>query len=353
MGENYSMDYNSFYESLKYHLDKKGYGGQAMISRHTAIPRSYISRILKKDRRAGSRTQKKIARFFGYSLEEFVEIGRRIILGEDPEQNTDLFKDLPEEHLIQRLTDAVRKELQTAQLLDQTLRLYENIVEKSKELIVRFDDHMNITFVNRACEKMTGLERQKLLRQKLQDLIDVNYRETLTNSVSNLDKNEGSFSIELPASFSGKWLYLTVTVFPEETVGKDKGQMVGFDITEKKKLHDRLKFIQHGVEMSYVPTLWISDKAEIVYVNNAVCKLLGYTESELKQMHVWDINPLIPREDWPGKWAWFQSKEKVVFSGQYRTKDDTIIPVEFQVSNLKYPDGRRYNVVFVKTLSNE
>ena len=65
------MDYECFYESLQYHLKKKGHGGQALICRHTAIPKSYLSRIMKRGRNAGGKTQRKIAQFFGYGLDEF------------------------------------------------------------------------------------------------------------------------------------------------------------------------------------------------------------------------------------------------------------------------------------------
>lgn len=471
------MDYESFHESLRYHLGKKGYGGQSLLCRHTDIPRSYLSRILGKGRNAGVKTQGKIARFFGYGLEEFIEVGRRITLGEDPEQTVDLLQNLPEEHLVQRLTEAVRKEISTARLLNQAQVLYENIVENSRQMIVRFDRNMAVTFANHACEQMTGLDRLELLGLRLQDLVQVKYRVELSGRVEKLLAEGGSFSMELPAKFNNRWLYLTITVFSKGVGGRDKGQLVGFDVTEevvirrkleenerdlnaiyngspdmmasvdaatgrilkcnrtmgeklryahdrivngsifsfcnasslkdarrafqdvlekkeirdqeitlqksngkllpvllnmtairdgdgmiiacncvlrdqneRRKLMDRLRFIQHGVEMSYVPTLWIGSEANIVYVNRAVCSLLGYTRKELERMHVWDINPLITREDWPGKWAWFQAEENVVFAGQYRTKDKVILPVEFQVSNLKYPDGRRYNVVFVKPL---
>ena len=471
------MDYDSFFESLRYHLGKKGYGGQALVCRHTDIPRSYLSRILGKGRKAGSKTQRKIAGFFGYGLEEFIEVGRRITLGEDPAHTEDLLRKLPEEHLVQRLTEAVRNEMVTARLLNQTQLLYENIVENSRQMIVRFDGNMVVTFVNRACEQMTGLARLELLKLKWQDLVQDTYRAQLSGRVGRLHEKGGSFSMELPAKFNNRWLYLTITVFAEGVDGQDKGQLVGFDITEevlirrkleenerdlnaiyngspdmmisvdaatglilkcnrtmcetlrydhdriirssifsfchasslkdarkvfqdfikkeeirdqemalqtsngvllpvllnmtairdadgriiasncvlrdqteRRKLLDRLRFIQHGVEMSYVPTLWIGSTANIVYVNRAVCALLGYSRKELERMHVWDINPLITREDWPEKWAWFQAEESVVFAGQYMTRDRRILPVEFQVSNLRYPDGRRYNVVFVKPL---
>ncbi|MBU0485623.1 MAG: PAS domain S-box protein [Proteobacteria bacterium] len=347
------MDYENFYESLRYHVGKKGHGGQSLICRHTDIPKSYLSRIMKKDRRAGTRTQKKISRFFGFGLEEFVEIGRRITLGEDPAQAVDLLGDLPEEQLIQRLTEAVRKEMVTARLLDRTQLLYADIVENSRQMIVRFDAGQKITFVNRAGVQMSGKERADLLNRDWKFLVREEFREQLAAKIKPLKGEGGSFSVEVPSSAGEIWLLLTVTIFPAGEGEHDLGQLVGFDITEQKKLVDRLHFIQHGVEMSFVPTLVIDDNAGIVYVNKAVCNLLGYNKEELTAMSVWDINPTISRESWPRKWAWFEAEENVVFPGLYRRKNGETIPVEFQVSNLKYPDGRRYNVVFVKPGNGE
>jgi PAS domain S-box-containing protein len=355
------MDYESFYESLKYHLQKKGHGGQALVCRQTDIPRSYLSRIMKKGRRAGVKTQRKIARFFGYGLEEFVEVGKRITLGENPEASVELFKKMPEEQLMERLIDAVRKEMSTAKLLNQTQLLYEDIVENSRQMIVRFDEHLHISFVNRGFEHMVGRDRLLLISQSWKSLVDEKYHEELLGKIDELKGTGGSFPMEIFGGLSKRWFYLTVTVFPPGFSGKDRMQWVGFDVTdgvairrrleeserELQRVVDRLRFIQHGVEMSYVPTLWIGERANIIYVNKAACALLGYSLQELENMHVWDINPLIPKEDWPKKWAWFEAEENVIFSGQYKTKDGAIIPVEFHVSNLKYPDGRRYNVVFV------
>jgi PAS domain S-box-containing protein len=345
-----TIDYENFHEALLHHLNKRGHGGQALVCRHTGIPRSYLSRITKKERRAGAKTQRKIAKFFGLGLEEFAEIGRRITLGENPDAAVDLLNGMPEELLLQRLTTAVRKEIATSRQLDRAQLLYEDIVENSRQLIVRFDREFKVSFVNRAGERLTGQERAALLGLPWAELIQEEYRAELAGKIAELMKSGGSFSLEAPERFKRTWLFLNVTIFPEDSGEGDKGQLVGFDLTERNQLLDRLRFIQHGVEMSNVPTLWIGDQAEIVYVNRAVCALLGYSRKELEAMHVWDINPLIPKESWPERWAWFEREENVVFGGQYRTKAGTIIPVEFRVSNLKYPDGRRYNVVFVRPL---
>jgi PAS domain S-box-containing protein len=345
-----AIDYESFHEALMHHLQKRGHGGQALVCRHTGIPRSYLSRITKQERRAGPKTQRKIAKFFGLGLEEFAEIGRRISMGENPDAAVDLLGGMPEEQLLQRLTMAVRKEIATSRQLSRAQLLYEDIVENSRQLIVRFDQELKVSFVNRAVERLTGQGRSALLGLPWQELVPEEYREELTGKAAELQGSGGSFSLEVPEKFKRTWLYLNVTIFPAGVGDGDQGQLVGFDLTERNQLLDRLRFIQHGVEMSNVPTLWIGDQAEIVYVNRAVCSLLGYSREELESMHVWDINPLIPEKSWPERWAWFEREENVVFGGQYRTKAGEIIPVEFRVSNLKYPDGRRYNVVFVRPL---
>ncbi len=342
------MDYENFFESLKYHVAKKGHGGQALICRHTDIPKSYLSRIMNKNRKAGIKTQKKLARFFGLGREEFFEIGRRITLGENPEQALDLLRNLTEDDLMQRLTDAVRKEIATAQLLTKTQLLYKDIVENSGQIIIRFDASHKITYANQVCEQLDISDHTHLLNQGWVTFFHVDYRKKLSEEIVKYQGTGGSFSMEAPSRDAITWYLLTITIFPDNHLDQDLGQLIGLDITEKKKLDERLYFIQHGVEMSFVPTLVINDKARLIYVNRAVCQLLGYTKHELKNMHVWDINPLIPQDGWRQKWAWFEAEENVVFKGQYRRKNGEIISVEFQVSNLKYPDGRRYNVVFVK-----
>ncbi|MBU0675523.1 MAG: PAS domain S-box protein [Proteobacteria bacterium] len=345
------MEYENFYESLLYHIRKKGHGGQALVCRHTDIPRSYLSRIVKKGRRAGPKTQRKISRFFGLGLEEFGEIGRRITLGEDPESSMDLIQRMPEEHLLDRLTSAIRKEMNTSRQLTRTQLLYEDIVENSHQLIARYDRNLKISFVNRAFAGLAGRSRAELRGLPWLELVGEGCHHEITTRLAEFGQHGGTFTLEAPGKNDLQWLYLSVTIFPDGDDPEDKGQLVGFDITEQKKLVDRLTFIQHGVEMSFVPTLWIGDQANIVYVNQAVCDLLGYTREELASMHVWEINPLIPQESWSAKWAWFEQQGKAIFAGEYRTKTGTIIPVEFQVSNLKYPDGRRYNVVFVRPLA--
>lgn len=347
------MDYENFYQSLRYHVEKKGHGGQALVCRHTGIPKSYLSRIMKKDRQAGGGTQRKIAEFFGFALAEFAELGRRISMGEDPERSVDLIQALPGEQLIQRLTEAVRKEIVTSRELDRTQLLYEDIVENSRQMIVRFNRNHRITFCNRAAEQLSGMDRQRLADLEWTLLFAAAWHNSLAQKARARQGAGGSFSLELPVSSGKIWLFLTVTIFPAGEGRPDLGQLVGFDITDKKNMADRLYYIQHGVEMSFVPTLVIADSANLLYVNQAVCSLLGYSREELLTMSVWDINPLITRENWREKWAWFEAEEKVFFAGQYRHKSGAIISVEFRVCNLKYPDGRRYNVVYVQPEAGE
>ncbi|MBU0481244.1 MAG: PAS domain-containing protein, partial [Proteobacteria bacterium] len=205
------MDYENFYDSLKYHLQQKGHGGQALVCRQAKIPRSYLSRIMNRGRRAGKKTQMKIARFFGFGLEEFVEIGRRITLGENPDASVDLLLNMSEEHLLQRLTAAVRKEVVTARKLDRSTLLYESIVENSRQIIVRFDERMAISFVNRSTEILTGHERVVLIGKDCSVLVAKAHRQELLMRIGELKNSGGSFSMEVPGHYNNKWLYITVT----------------------------------------------------------------------------------------------------------------------------------------------
>ena len=340
------MNHHYFLEALKYQLKKKGHGAQSLVCRHTGLPRSYLSRIVNGKRCAGKKTQHKIAGFYGFSINDFNELGRRISIGEDPDSATDLFNNLGEDELINRLSEAIKKELTTSFLLNKTQYLYENIVESANLLIARFDDRFHISYANKAFQNLPGTSFQTLQGFHWKNLLRHEFHAQYERELAKLSDGS-SFSMEVQTPYNNDWIYLTVTLLSARLSAGDRVQWLGVDITARKELIDQLHFIKHGVEMSYVPTLWVSENAEIVYVNQAVCKLLGYSKEELTKLHVWDINPMIPRDIWEEKWAWFQQEKDVTFPGEYKTKTGELLDVEFRLSNLVHPDGRRYNVVFV------
>jgi two-component system, cell cycle sensor histidine kinase and response regulator CckA len=96
--------------------------------------------------------------------------------------------------------------------------------------------------------------------------------------------------------------------------------------------------------------VWLDKTGTILYVNNAACKMVGYSEEELLSMTVFDINPSMTHQRWDSLWATRQSKEGLFFEGQSRRKDGEICPVEILSKSFIY-EGKEYIVATIRDIT--
>ena len=131
-----------------------------------------------------------------------------------------------------------------------------------------------------------------------------------------------------------------------------KGQFASVftDITDRKKAEDTLRFTQFAIDSYSDGAFWMGIDARFIYVNDAACRLLGYTRDELLTMTVHDIDPGFPQEIWPDHWADLKSRGSFIIESHHRTKDGRIFPVEISVNYVKFGE-KEYNCVFSRDVS--
>lgn len=93
---------------------------------------------------------------------------------------------------------------------------------------------------------------------------------------------------------------------------------------------DLYKFLIFSTEMAADEVFWMRSDSEIFYVNDAACKKLGYSREELVGMHVWEWDPLFPREVWPEFWQEMQQKKNIEFETQHQKKSGEVFPVRIR-----------------------
>lgn len=76
----------------------------------------------------------------------------------------------------------------------------------------------------------------------------------------------------------------------------DYVNLYGYDITEQRKTEERLKESEKKHKMLFEESLdgillADAETKELVYVNPAICRMLGYTEEEITELRVSDIHP--------------------------------------------------------------
>ena len=74
------------------------------------------------------------------------------------------------------------------------------------------------------------------------------------------------------------------------------------EIAEHMKSEKALRLTQFSIDRAAIAIFRAGSDARILNVNEQACKDLGYSESELCQMTIFDINPKVKDNNWVGIW---------------------------------------------------
>ena len=124
----------------------------------------------------------------------------------------------------------------------------------------------------------------------------------------------------------------------------------GEDITERKQMEKRLRFTQFAVDHSADMAFWLTSDAKFFYVNESVCKTLGYSREEMLGKSVPDINSDYPPDVWKAHWAEVKAKGPFSFESSLLSKSGESIPVEITENYMEF-DGAEFNCAFVRNIT--
>jgi two-component system, NtrC family, sensor kinase len=118
---------------------------------------------------------------------------------------------------------------------------------------------------------------------------------------------------------------------------------------EERQLRMAMLAVQNTVESIY----WLDLDGNILYVNPAAEKELGYSAAELQQMRVSDIDPSAPPKVW-GKDGELAVRRRAGqmrnFKTQHRHRDGHLIPIELNSAPFDY-DGKAYSMAVCSDIS--
>ncbi len=122
------------------------------------------------------------------------------------------------------------------------------------------------------------------------------------------------------------------------------------DITERKQAEEALKLSEFSVQHASLATFWIAPNARILRVNPAVSDLLGYDESELLKLSIFDLDPHFPPDLWPAHWQELREAKRMCFETEQKHRDSHLISVEVQLNWFEF-EGQEYNFAFVRDVT--
>jgi PAS domain S-box-containing protein len=119
---------------------------------------------------------------------------------------------------------------------------------------------------------------------------------------------------------------------------------------ERKRAEKSLQFTQFTIDHVATPVLWLDSEGRFFNVNDAACRLTGYTREELLSLSVSDVDTRISRTAWPDVWKQLQLRGAVDMESYLRRKDGNTIPISI-ASNLLKTDDRECSCTFLHDIT--
>ncbi len=107
---------------------------------------------------------------------------------------------------------------------------------------------------------------------------------------------------------------------------------------------------QFSIERLSDCAFWLNDAAELVYVNDAACRTLGYTRDELLTKRLPDLDPNVHSTAWPEAWA-NAKQQAFVLESSYQRRDGTLFPAEVSAHYVTHR-GEAFYLVLVRNITD-
>jgi diguanylate cyclase (GGDEF)-like protein/PAS domain S-box-containing protein len=293
---------------------------------------------------------------------------------------------LVEERTAQLDADIAERK-RTEQILRDREKLLSAILDNFPGFVSNIDQSLRFRFASRGHERMSGIPVKAITGRALPEIIGEEAFQRAKPQIQRALAGERVILENLLKNHDGSSFYAQVTLQPD--IGED-GAVNGYfafgvDITERKRTeealrraHDELEIRvqertaelasantslraeiaerkqaaeKHGnVIRTTMDGFWIADShGRFLEVNDAYCRLIGYSPQELLTMHIQDVEAAETPEEI------VQHIHKVIAAGhdrfetRHRCKDGRIVPIEVSV-NFAQGDGGRF-FVFLRDIT--
>ncbi|HEY9832840.1 MAG TPA: PAS domain S-box protein [Stenomitos sp.] len=122
------------------------------------------------------------------------------------------------------------------------------------------------------------------------------------------------------------------------------------NLSEVAQTTQTLRLTQFAVDHSVDAIIWIASDSRHVYVNDAACRLTGYTKEELLASTVCERNPNFTLATWQQHWQDIKQQGSLVFETHLFSKQGRLIPLEVS-SNYVEVDGQGYICAFCRDIA--
>ena len=256
------------------------------------------------------------------------------------------------------------------QKLSESQRWFAATLRSIGDSVIATDEKGNVQFMNLAAQTLTGWQEEVAIGKPIETIFNIFKSRAIGEDHEpvhvSLEKRStpGIFDYFILAR-DGKKLEVSGTILNKNEVEIDiedtlspiqdddgiSGAVMAFrDISERKRLEEKLWFTQFAVDRNSDAVFFIEPAGGFIYVNDAACRRLGYSQEELLTLSVSDIDHNFTPESWSAHWIELKQQGTLIKESHHHAKDGAICPVEISANYLEF-DDREFNCAFVRDIS--
>src|SRR5260370_36101876 len=165
---------------------------------------------------------------------------------------------------------------------------YRDLVENATDIIYTHDLEGRFTWVNKACERITGYSREESLKLRIWDILAPEYVEPVRSAVEcKLSSEMQLLEVEIIHK-DGHRVPLELTSRPIYRGYHPVGvQGIARDVTERREAAQALKASEdkfRGLVEQSIVGCYIGQDDKFVYVNPKVAEIFGDTQAEVQHV---------------------------------------------------------------------
>ena len=294
------------------------------------------------------------------------------------------------EELAKQVRELRRKvaELEADRVKERSASMLESIVRTVPDIVYRLDAHGRFLYINDAVRRY-GYEPDELVGRPILDIVHpedkgkavykINDRRTGTRStrmlqVRLLSKDNTAVHFELNAATSPLFLVNAEGIYAKgeqedyeflctqgvardistrvEDDGEEDSAYLRAEIDQRRKAEEALQLTQFAVDRAGEGIFWFGPDGRIVYVNQEICKLLGYTREELLAMYAFEVGgkSLDPNE-WGELWSEIRrGPASKTVETVAQAQDGRVFPIEVAANYLNF-DGREIVCSYMRDIT--
>ena len=257
-------------------------------------------------------------------------------------------------YMLSAIVRDITEQKQAEEALRQSEQKFRGLMENINDIAWETDNKGRITYIGPQVRDILGYEPEYVVGRTILDFMPEDEKAKYLKYYTK--------AYALPRMYNLIVFLLyhkDCSIHPIEVNGSpvydEKGEFAGYigvvrDITMRKQMEETLELMKFSIDHSEEAIYWVKPDGGFYYVNDAACRMLGYTREELQSMSVTDVDKNIKASNIPRQFGKLNKIKYCKFETGHLTKDGTSIPVEVTQNYLEF-NGQAYNFCFARPIS--